>query len=67
MMTDTERNEMVDMVAQAVIDKMEQREQTNAIAELVVRRVLALQEEEAKLKATETEKETTNAGNQQQQ
>ncbi len=67
MMTDTERNEMVDMVAQAVIDKMEQREQTNAIAELVVKRVLALQEEEAKLKATEAEKETSDAGNQQQQ
>lgn len=63
MMTDTERNELVDMVAQAVIDKMEQREQTNAIAELVVKRVLALQEEEAKLKATEAEQENANAGN----
>jgi len=59
----SERNELVDMVAQAVLDKMEQREQTNAIAELVVRRVLALQEEEAKLKATEAEQENANAGN----
>ncbi len=62
-MNDTERNELVDMVAQAVIDKMEQREQTNALAELVVKRVLALQEEEARLTATEAEKETPNAGN----
>ncbi len=59
----SERNELVDMVAQAVLDKMEQREQTNAIAELVVKRVLALQEEEAKLKATEAEQENANAGN----
>lgn len=38
------------MIAQAVIDRIEEREKVNRLADLVVARVLALQEEEAKLK-----------------
>ena len=60
-----ERNQLVDMVAQAVIDKMEEREKVSELADLVVQRVIALQKEEAQLKAEEEteEKETTHAGN----
>lgn len=46
-----ERNALVDMVAQAVMDKMEERERTNALAELVVARVLEMQKQEAALQA----------------
>lgn len=46
-----ERNQLVDMVAQAVIDKMEEREKVSELADLVVQRVIALQKEEAQLKA----------------
>lgn len=61
-MDTNERNQLVDMVAQAVIDKMDERQRTSALAELVVKRVLALQAEEAELKAQE-EQESANAGN----
>ena len=44
-----ERNTLVDMVAQAVMDKMEERDRTNALAELVVARVLEMQKQEAAL------------------
>lgn len=44
-----ERNELVDLVAQAVIDRIEQREQVNNLADMVVARVIALQKEEAAL------------------
>lgn len=50
-MTPNERNTLVDMVAQAVIDKMQERERTNQLADLVVQRVIALQKEEAALNA----------------
>lgn len=46
-----ERNALVDMVAQAVMDKMEERERTNALADLVVARVLEMQKQEAALQA----------------
>jgi len=46
-----ERNTLVDMVAQAVMDKMEERNQTNALADLVVARVLEMQKQEATLQA----------------
>ena len=46
-----ERNTLVDMVAQAVMDKMEDRERTNALADLVVARVLEMQKQEASLQA----------------
>jgi len=46
-----ERNTLVDMVAQAVMDKMEERERTNALADLVVARVLEMQNQKASLQA----------------
>lgn len=46
-----ERNTLVDMVAQAVMDKMEERDRTNALADLVVARVLEMQKQEAALQA----------------
>lgn len=61
-MDTNERNQLVDMVAQAVIDKMDERQRTNALADLVVKRVLDLQAEEAELTAQE-EQEITHAGN----
>ena len=61
-MDTNERNQLVDMIAQAVIDKMDERQRTNALADLVVKRVLALQAEEAELTAQE-EQESANAGN----
>ena len=39
------------MVAQAVMDKMEERERTNALADLVVARVLEMQKQKASLQA----------------
>ena len=60
-MTDTERNTLVDMVAQAVIDKMDERERVNSLADLVVKRVMTLMEQEAQLKAA-NEQETRTDG-----
>lgn len=48
-MNTEERNELVDMIAQAVIDQIAERERVNRLADLVVARVLALQSEEAEL------------------
>jgi hypothetical protein len=62
-MTPNERNELVDMVAQAVIDKMQERERTNQLAELVVQRVIALQKEEAALNAADQAQENTHGTN----
>jgi len=45
-MTPEDRDRLVDMIAQAVIDKLEERERVNRLADMVVARVLALQEEE---------------------
>ena len=58
-MNPNERNELVDLVAQAVIDKMEERERTNQLAELVVQRVIAMQAQEALLNAEEEKQENT--------
>jgi hypothetical protein len=44
-----ERNQLIDMVAQAVIDKIEERHKINALAELVYQRVVALQKRESEL------------------
>ncbi len=52
-MTPEERNELVDMVAQAVIDRIEQRSEINSMADIVVARVIQLQKEEAELQAQE--------------
>ncbi len=46
-----ERNAYVDMVAQAVIDKIEERDWINGLADLVYARVLALQQKQAELDA----------------
>ena len=48
-----ERAEMVDMVAQAVIDRMEERNKVNTLVEMVVQRIFALQQQEAALREQE--------------
>lgn len=60
-MDPNERNKLVDLVAQAVIDKMDERERTNRLADLVVQRVMALQAEEAALNADNQKKEDNHA------
>lgn len=60
-MDPNERNELVDLVAQAVIDKMDERERTNRLADLVVQRVMALQAEEAALNTDNQKKEDIHA------
>lgn len=52
-MDSEDRNSLVDLVAQAVIDKIEERDRINGLANLVVARVLELQREETELRATE--------------
>lgn len=58
-----ERGEFVDLVAQAVVDKIEERERVNGMVSMVVARVIALQQEEAALKAETKQdaKENANA------
>ena len=56
-----ERSELIDLIAQAVIDKMEERARVERLADLVVARVVALQEEEARLNPKE-EEEYAHAG-----
>ena len=46
-----ERNHFVDLVAQTVIDKMEERSRLHELADLVVARVLALQHEQSDAQA----------------
>lgn len=46
-----DREEYIDLVAQAVIDKMEERDRIEGVVSLVVARVLALQQEQAKAQA----------------
>jgi len=52
-MSQAEKEELIDMIAQAVIDKLEERERVNRMSDLVVARVLALQSEEKALYASE--------------
>lgn len=52
-MSAEERDELVDLVAQAVIDRIEERDRINGLADLVVARVLSLQHQEHALGATE--------------
>jgi hypothetical protein len=40
-----ERDELVDLIAQAVIDRIEERDRINGLANMVVARVFALQRE----------------------
>ena len=42
-----DRDDYVDLVAQAVIDRIEERDRIAGLVELVVARVLALQKEQA--------------------
>jgi hypothetical protein len=43
-----DREEFVDMVAQAVIDKLDERDRINGLVNLVVQRIIELQSEEAR-------------------
>lgn len=57
-MNNQERNELVDMVAQAVIDKIEERQRVNDLANMVVARVMQLQHEEKSLESEEGNQES---------
>lgn len=46
-MTPEEQNNLVDLVAQAVIDRIEQNQQVNQLADMVVARVIEMQRAEA--------------------
>lgn len=48
-----QRHEFVDAVAQAVIDKIEERDRINGMVNMVVARVIEVQKAEAALSATE--------------
>lgn len=52
-MNPEERFEFVDLVAQAVVDKMEERDRINSMVNMVVSRVIEMQGAEAALKAQE--------------
>lgn len=49
-MTPEERDTLVDMIAQAVIDRIEERERISRITNQIVARVLELQRQEAALR-----------------
>lgn len=49
-----DREEFVDLVAQAVIDKIEERDRIEGLVGLVVARVVALQKEQAQADAVLT-------------
>ncbi len=59
-MTPEEQNNLVDMVAQAVIDRIEQHEQVNELANMVVTRVIEMQRAEAAEKS-QTEEEVASS------
>ena len=46
-----DRDDFVDVVAQAVIDRIEERHRTSSLVEQVVARVIEIQKKEAVLKA----------------
>ena len=48
-----DRAEFVDMVAQAVIDRIEERDRIHGMVETVVARVIALQKEAAEMEAVQ--------------
>lgn len=50
-----EKAEFIDMVAQAVIDRIEERDRVAMMVEQVVARVMQLQKEEASLNAAATD------------
>ena len=45
-----ERADMIDLIAQAVIDRIEERDRIAGMVNLVVKRVIEIQEEEAAAK-----------------
>lgn len=55
-----DREEFVDQVAQAVIDKIEERDRIEGMVSLVVARVLALQKEQAEAASILAQAETAN-------
>lgn len=46
-----DRDDFVDLVAQAVIDRIEERHRVNGLVEQVVARVIEIQKKEAELRA----------------
>lgn len=54
-----ERFEFVDLVAQAVVDKMEERDRINGMVNMVVARVIEMQQAETALKALEAAQSTS--------
>ena len=50
-----QRTDFVDLVAQAVVDKIEERDRINGMVNMVVSRVIAMQKEEAELQAQEAQ------------
>lgn len=52
-----DRDDYVDLVAQAVIDRIEERDRIAGLVELVVARVLALQKEQAQAAFPSTDTE----------
>jgi hypothetical protein len=54
-MNHSERQELVDLIAQAVIDKLEERQKIQTFVDIVLHRVLALQTEEAAPRQQTTE------------
>ena len=46
-MDSKERSELADMVAQAVIDRIEERSQVNMLVDMVMQRMAEIQKEEA--------------------
>ncbi len=53
-----DREEYVDMVAQAVIDRIEERDRLTGLVDMVVRRVMELQEKQAALAAAPEDQQT---------
>ena len=53
-----DRENYVDMVAQAVIDRIEERDRIAGLVDLVVRRVVELQEKQAALAAASNDQPT---------
>ncbi|MGC4045785.1 MAG: hypothetical protein QM758_18500 [Armatimonas sp.] len=46
-----DRDDFIDLVAQAVIDRIEERDRVSGLVNMVVQRVFELQRQEAELKA----------------
>jgi hypothetical protein len=51
------QNDYIDLVAQAVIDRIEERDRVSSLVDAVVRRVIELQKEAEEAKASATNQE----------